>query len=50
MLTRHDIRASLAGERGQTTVNWLVVMVAILAFAGALIVALPGTSGSLEAV
>jgi hypothetical protein len=44
MLTRHDIRARLAGERGQTTVNWLVVMVAILAFAGALIVALPGAA------
>jgi hypothetical protein len=44
MRTRHDIHARLASERGQTTVNWLVVMVAILAFGGALVLALPGAA------
>jgi hypothetical protein len=44
MHTPHDIRDRLAGERGQTTVNWLVVMVGIIALAGALVIALPGAA------
>jgi hypothetical protein len=44
MLTRHDIRARLACERGQATVNWLAVMVGLTALAAALVLALPSVA------
>jgi hypothetical protein len=37
----------LRETRGQTTVEWLVATVAVLALAGGLIVALPGTAGAI---
>ena len=37
----------LRETRGQTTVEWLVAMVAVLALASGLIVALPGTAGAI---
>jgi hypothetical protein len=44
MLSRHDMRARLACERGQATVNWLAVMVGLTAVAAALVLALPSVA------
>src|SRR5512132_1258809 len=38
---RDDAGVDVGGERGQTTVEWLAVMVAVAALAGALLAALP---------
>jgi hypothetical protein len=44
MRTRHDIRARLASERGQATVNWLAIMVGLTALAAALVLAMPSVA------
>ena len=44
MLSRHHIRARLACERGQATVNWLAVMVGLTAVAAALVLTLPSVA------
>ena len=44
---RRALVRRLRETRGQTTVEWLVAMVAVLALAGGLVVALPGTAGAI---
>ena len=44
MLTPHHTRARLASERGQASINWLAIMVGLIALASALVVALPSAA------
>ena len=44
MTTPHNTRARLASERGQATINWLAIMVGLIALASALVVALPSAA------
>jgi hypothetical protein len=44
---RRALVRRLRETRGQTTVEWLVAMVAVLALAAGLVAALPGTAGAI---